>query len=215
MELTDCAADTRCQMLSGVMQPGRLVPGMSLARQMTGTGTRCYTGLTVSDVKHAIAVPGNLCVRRRLRLRRVTEEPRLSTSSTREGHLPGVRAQRCRRPLRIHRYRRVALPTFDRSVGGPRSKCRRTTLPRHRAGPFARLTTRATMAVHGQRKPPISVAPGWNLPGATPVAFPSIREIPRGPSSLRRNGRARHRMRRTIIALRRMRMRCTERIAEP
>ena len=49
------------------------------------------------------------------------------------------------------------------------------------------------MAGHGQRKPPISVAPGWNVPGATPVAFPSIREIPRGPSSLRRHGQVRHR----------------------
>jgi len=108
--------------------------------------------------------------------------------------LAGVQAHRCRHPIAVNGYRRVALPTFDRPVGGPRIEVRQDDPPPHRAGHFRPINDKSiSMAVYSQRKPLISAAPGRNVPGALPVAFPSTGGIPRGPRSLRRNGRARHR----------------------
>jgi hypothetical protein len=148
----------------------------------------------VRSARHAGAVPGELVPGRRPRLCQVTEGSRLSLTGTREGHVRRVRAQGCRT---LYAYIATeGSPCQPRSsVGGLRSKCRRTALLKAAQGICPINDKSNSMAVHGHRKPPITQAPGQKVPGATPVIFPSTKEISRGLNSVRRHTAARHRRR--------------------
>jgi hypothetical protein len=194
MQPSSWAADTATYVSAGPLQPSRLPPCTPHRRRTAGAMSPCYMAMTVGEEGAPPARRGNLGAARWL-LTPPSDQGGTSPPRPEENEAAtiGVRHRVCRHPvgIRIRKGSPCQPPTA--SVGSPRYGVKQDDPLQDHVGQDTRSTEEQQMAAHSRRTPPVSAAPGQDAPGASPLVFSLTGKMPRGPHSVRRDGRTRHR----------------------